>query len=723
MTAPIIEDELVETESESPVQMDEVEVQAEVARLFERARSFTDTELSDRRAEAVKYYRGRPFGNEKKGRSQVVSTDLRDVVQDMLPSLMRLFMGTDDVVAFRPNSPETEGQAKTATAYVNHIFQIDNPGFSILYAALKDSLVKGLGILKWWWEDTPDISHYELTGLTPEEAAATEQDPTLELSEIESDPLTGLISMQVTRTIPNGGVKVAALEPEDFLFSENARDLDDALYVGHRTELRRGELIAMGISEEFLDAHGGVSTDAETNDEKIVRHPIGTDDIVGDEGQDADQLIMYVESYVYLDVDGDGINELRRIISIGTGLEIWENLEWTGRPFGILVPDPEPHSLLGLGMFDYLQDIQRIKSGVLRASLDSLAYAVNPRTVMVENQANYADVQNTEIGATIRVRMLNAVQEFTHSYVGKECFPMLEYMDQVREGRTGTSKASMGLDPDALQSSTRAAVAATVSGSRQHLELRARIFAETGITQMFQGILQLVVANQEKPRQVQLMGEANFAPIDPSPWDADMKVKVDVALGTDEERMSILLATSEKQAELLQTLGTGPENPMVTVSQYRNTLARMVEIGGFQPDLFFKKVPPDWQPPPPPPPPPTQEETFMMVEQMKAQVDVVTTAMKNQTAMMETLLREDRERDRIEVDAMVRLADIQAKSGIAQDASLIKMIMEGSRQEIEGARTRASAAQEEFTQQLVAATQPPAPQPPPGPAPAPQQGP
>lgn len=718
MTAPPVEAELVEESINEP--MDEIEVQAEVARLFERARSFTDTELSDKRKDASDYYRGKPFGNEKPGRSQVVSTDLRDVVQTMLPSLLRLFMGTDDVVAFRPNSPETAGQAKTATAYVNHIFKVDNPGFSILHAALKDALVKGFGIIKWWWEDESVVENYQLTGQSPEEVAALEQDPTVSISEVERDELTGLLSLSVVRTEPDGSVKCSALPPEEFLFSENARTVEEALYIGHRTELRRGELVAMGIDEDFLDEHGGVSTDAETNAEKIARHPI-TETIDQDEGDDSEQLIQYVENYVWLDEDGDGISEHRRIITIGTGMEVWEDVEWTGRPFAVFVPDPEPHSLIGLGMFDYLADIQRIKSGILRASLDSLAYAVNPRTVAVENQVNMTDVQNTEIGATIRVRQIGAVQEFVHSYVGKEAFPMLQYMDEVREDRTGTSKASMGLDPDALQSSTKAAVAATVSGSRQHLELQARIFAENGMTQLFVGLLELVVAHQQKERMIQLEG-SDFVPVDPRPWDATMAVTVDVALGTDEERLSILVATAEKQEQILAQ--QGPTGPMVTMAQYRNTLARIVEIGGFQSELFYQKVPPDWQPPPPPPPPPTSEETFLMVEQMKAQVDVVTTAMKNQTAMVETLLREDRERDRIEVDAMVRLADIQAKSGLAMDTSLIKLIMEGSRQEIEGVRSQAAEQQEMFKQQLFAATQPPPPQPPQPPqGPPPQQGP
>ena len=702
-------------DSTLPEPMDEDEVQAEVARVFERARSFTDTELSERRKDAADYYKGLPFGNEKPGRSTVVSTDLRDTVQAILPDLIRVFTGSDRVVAFRPTSAEKAAEAKQATDYVNHIFMVDNCGFRILHSALKDALVKSMGVTKWWWEDEEVVENYDLTGITPEEVAQLQQDPQLEV-EPTGQRMDGTLDVHVIRTSTDGKVMVSALEPEDFLFSENARDIDDALLVAHRTELRRGELVAMGISEEFLDEHGGVSTDAETNPEKIARAPL-EESLDDDEGIDAQQKIMYVENYIYMDVDGDGIAEHRRIITIGTGMAVWEDIPWPGRPFADFVPDPEPHTILGLGMFDYTNDIQRIKSGVLRASLDSLAFAVNPRTWAVENQANMQDINNTEIGATIRLRAPGMAGEFIHSYVGKEAFPMLAYMDEQKENRTGTSKAAAGLDPDALQSSTKAAVAATVSGSRAHKELMARIFAENGMTRMFTGILKLVIANQQKPRMVQLSGE-NFVEIDPRPWDSTMGVTVEVALGTDEERMAVLMATAEKQEQIIQQFG--PQNPMTTVAQYRNTLARMTALGGFQPELFWQKVPPDWQPPPPPPPPPTSEEAFIQVEEMKAQVDLMTEHMKSQTSLMETLLREDRERDRIEVDAFIRLADINSKSDKDFDGSMIKVIMESSRREIEGARLNLQSQTQDLQQKIQTLQQQAAAAKPPAPGPAPQ---
>ena len=295
---------------------------------------------------------------------------------------------------------------------------------------------------------------------------------------------------------------------------------------------------------------------------------------------------------------------------------------------------------------------------------------------------------------------------------------MLQYMDEQTENRTGTSKAAAGLNPDALQSSTKAAVDATVSGSRQHLELTARIFAENGMTQLFTGILEMLVANQG-PRMVNVPGQG-FVEIDPSPWDINMRVDVEVALGTDEERLQTLMMTAASQKEILGQFG--PINPLVTMAQYRDTLARIVEIGGFHADLFYQQVDPNWQPPPPPPPPPTSEEAFILVEQLKAQTDVLTQHMKNTTSMMETLLREDRERDRIEVDAHLRILDIEAKTGKELDNAAIKFIMESSRRDIENARIQGTAAIEQSRQDLARLNQEANAKAQPQPQPQPQQG-
>jgi hypothetical protein len=255
---------------------------------------------------------------------------------------------------------------------------------------------------------------------------------------------------------------------------------------------------------------------------------------------------------------------------------------------------------------------------------------------------------------------------------------MLGYLDEVRETRTGMSKAAMGLQADALQSTTRAAVAATVSAAQQHLELIARVFAETGMRALFRGILKLVVENQDRARVVRLRNQ--WVPIDPRSWDSNMDVEVDVALGggTEEQKIAVLNAIAQKQEQIMQLMG--PQNPIVTPQQYRNTLARLTEVSGYKnPDEFFLN--PSMQPPPPPPPAPPPDPAMILaqVEQQKIQADIQNTQAELELKRQQTLLADDRERDKQEADLMLRAYEVQLKYGSQIDTAEIKAMMERPR--------------------------------------------
>ena len=111
--------------------MDDADLEALVGGELTDATSFIDAELSPVRARAIQYYRGEPFGNEEEGRSQVVSTDVRDTINGIIPSLMKVFFGSKKIVQFAPRNPEDVASAEQATDYINHIFQNDNNGFLI----------------------------------------------------------------------------------------------------------------------------------------------------------------------------------------------------------------------------------------------------------------------------------------------------------------------------------------------------------------------------------------------------------------------------------------------------------------------------------------------------------------------------------------------------------------------------------------------------------------
>jgi hypothetical protein len=216
----------------------------------------------------------------------------------------------------------------------------------------------------------------------------------------------------------------------------------------------------------------------------------------------------------------------------------------------------------------------------MRDTLDSLGHAIFPRMGIVEGQVNIDDVLNTDIGQPIRMRAPGMVQPFAVPFVGKEAFPVLGYLDEAKENRTGVSKASAGLNADALQSSTKAAVSATMSGAQGRIELICRHFAEGGMKQLFRLVNNLIVKHQDAQDIFRLNNE--FVPVDPRYWDSDKDIIVNVAISksSDEEKIAILQALSQKQEQILSQLG--PNNPLVSLQQYSNTISKIVEMAGFK---------------------------------------------------------------------------------------------------------------------------------------------
>jgi hypothetical protein len=329
-----------------------------------------------------------------------------------------------------------------------------------------------------------------------------------------------------------------------------------------------------------------------------------------------------------------------------------------------------------MSIADVTMDIQLIKSNILRNTLDSLAQSIHPRTGVVEGQVNLEDVMNTEVGGIIRMRAPGMVQPFTMPFVGQQAFPMLQYMDELRENRTGISKAASGLDANALQSSTRAAVAATITAAAQHIELICRIFAETGMKGLFRKSMQLIAKNQDAPRMVRLRN--TFVPIDPRVWDTNMDVVVNVALGTgsNEEKMAFLGQVAAKQEMLMQTGA-----PLVDMQGYYNTLAQMMALAGYKDPTVFFKDPATMPPPPPPAPPqPTPEEMLSQVQMEAIRADIQKKAAELELQREEMLRKDDRERDKLDADLMIKAAELEAKYGAQVNVANIEAMMQRDRE-------------------------------------------
>jgi len=586
-------------ESEPMAEMDDYQLSTIVSSEINDALNHFDSEYSQERIRAMDFYMGEPLGNEVEGRSSVVSTEVADTVEAIMPNLMRVFTANDKYVRFNARTSEDVEKAEQVSDYVNYIINHDNEGYKVLYNWFKDALLFRLGVVKYYYEEQEEVDEEEYNDLSEDELAMLLANPDIEVIEQnetvtesyldeagELVPLASTYDLSVRVTKRSGKIKIVNVPPEEFLVNRRATSLEDAYFVCHRTTMTVSDLVAMGYDREEVEAHAGIS-DLDVDEERTNRFQ-DTEAVTGTDAADPTlREVVYYECIAKIDYDGDGIAERRRICAIGSnGSHILHNEPFDHIPFAVVSPILMPHRLIGRSIYDMTEDLQVIKSTLLRQYLDSVYTSTLPRMGVVEGMVNIDDVLDGTAGGIIRMRQPGMVQPFSGSPVGGEVRPLMDYLDEIKEQRTGMSKASQGLDANALQSTTASAISATVRGAQVKLESYARTMAETGMKSLFKGILHLVTKYDNKPRVVRLRN--SFVPIDPREWTSEFDVVVQVGLGTadDEQKIAFLTQIAGKQEQILMQMGVN--NPVVSMGQYVNTLRSIAEIGGFKDaDQFF----------------------------------------------------------------------------------------------------------------------------------------
>jgi hypothetical protein len=600
---------------------------------------YIDTETSDERTKALEYYLRYPYGNEVEGRSQIVTGEVAEAVDGALPQLIRVFTTTEDIVYFEPKSQNDEQSAKQATDYCSWVFYRENEGLIILHNWFKDALLQKVGIVKAYWDAKEDVVKEKYRNLTEDELALLMSDGSLEIIRQKIDMVDAgvdqmgmpiqapVYSVTVKKVNKSGQVKIENVPPEEFLISKAAKTIDDSPFVAHRRLMPRSDLIAMGYDKDLVDSLPTYD-DLSFTQERIARFDQGENPDDSPSMDPAMQNLEVYECYIRIDEDDDGIAELRRIVYCGS--EILEDEETDVVPFHSICPIPIPHKFFGQSLADRTMDIQLIKSTVTRQMLDNLYLTNNARIGVVDGQVNIDDVLNATPGGVIRLKNAAAIVPIQVPSVTAQAFPMLEYMDGVQAKRTGVNDAQQGLDPDVLSNVTAAAVAAMVKSNSGKLELIARIFAETGVKSLFRGILHLLGKYQDKEKIVRMRGE--YVSFDPRTWANEYDVSVNVGLGSGDrdQKLTMLQMILSKQEQILQQFG--PSNPLVSVGQYRNTLAKFIESAGFKDaNQFINPITPEQDAAlaqPKPPAPDAQAEVAKMLAdverektQAKAQID------------------------------------------------------------------------------------------------------
>jgi GrpB-like predicted nucleotidyltransferase (UPF0157 family) len=595
--------------------MEQNELKSILQSEIDDAIGFIESETVEQRKQALEAYLRQPYGNEVEGKSQIVTGEVAEAIDGALPSLVRIFTGSDNIVVFEPQGPKDEASAKQATDYCNWVFNRDNAGVAILHDWFKDALMQKNGIVKAYWENKEDITKERYFDLSDDELAMLMSDETMEIVEQDTtefpiiDPMgqpvidpMGMPVMASTHNVvvqqkkKSGKVTIENVPPEEFLISKKARTIADSPFVAHRQMLTRSDLYAMGFNKKQVEGLQMGDALAYTP-ERVARYAAGEQPYQTQTDDPSMQEIEVFECYVKTDVDGKGIASLvqvfyasNEILQDEKGKEMVEEVDYV--PFHSICPIPIPHKFFGNSLADRTVDLQLIKTTITRQMLDNLYLTNNARVVAVEGQVNLDDLLTSTAGGVIRAKSQGAVQQLVVQNVANQAFPMLQYLDTVQSKRTGVSDASQGLDPAILQNVTAAAVASMQQAGAGKIELMARIFAETGVKSLFQGILHLLCKYQDKARMVRMRGE--FVEFDPRTWANQYDVSINVGLGAGnrQEQMAMLSMVLAKQEQLIAQYG--PANPYVSPAQYRGTLGRMVEIAGFKDSAeFYKAITPE----------------------------------------------------------------------------------------------------------------------------------
>lgn len=702
--------------------MTESELLALVETEFESAMGAPGGEISQERANAYDFYLSKALGNEIEGQSQVVTSDVADVVDGMMPSLLRIFTVSENLIDFDPVGPEDIEASRQESDYVNHVFFKKNPAFEILYTWFFDALVQKNGIVKAWWDDSEEVTTESYRGLNDAELAELMDDDELEPVEQESreveldldealaqgyaeevqrtvaerliegngeSPPTVTVTVtdiQFKRRVSSGRARVMGVPPEEYRISADSRSVspDDARMVGQEREVTRSELLEMGFDRALVDslpAHGHV----EDSEEEIARRDKTDDDEIDTNDRSQDTILLK-EAYIRVDYDGDGRSELRQVISAGH--ELLSNEEADRQPFHVISPQPLPHKHFGRAVAEKVKQVQEVTTTLVRQIMDNLYLTNNPKQNVWEEaigENTLDDLLTRRAGGINRFErpIRDSVSQDIVPFTAGESFPMLEFWDKVKRDRTGVNADSEGLSPEQLKNIQTTVMSQANDLARMKIEAVVRIFAETGVKSLFRHLHELLLKHQDKAEMALLRGQ--WVQVDPREWRTrrNMTVKIGLGIGNRETNLMHLEAIWQKQREIVESGGMGT---LISPQNIYATAAEIVKNANLKsPELFFSD--PGDQPFEPPTDPQAQfaqQQIQLQQQQLRNEAESNQLRHQRELARLEQQQHESaaklaQQQEKIDNELFVKLEEIAN--------ALTKMDLEHSGTDVPGSRT------------------------------------
>ena len=686
--------------------LEEQEIQAIVTDAIRTAKNFIEDEIAPQRIKASRYFEGGVDIGEELGRSSVVKTVVRDVVRSVKPSLMRIFLSNSKFVEFLPKTEETIQSSQQATDYLNYKFN-QVGGYKILRDAIHEALIKKVGIVRAYYKEEPKTEIHTYDYIDDTTFAVLINDPEVEIIEHEEMYEKKILpngqeteslhhNCKISRTKKNGDIVIDSIPSEEFFIDRHAKSFKEGeFYVcGHSTEVTVADLLDMGYDFDVVSKLTSRDSDNATTDAEIFerRRYSVTHDKDEHSSDPTTAKVLLTESYQRLDLEGTGKAMLYRFITGGDSYTLLEDPMLCDEvPLVALAIDNEPHTFFGRSLADIVIQEQDASTQIYRAILDNLSMVNLPRVACTQD-VNLDDLLNLELGGIVRTRSApsQSIQNLSVPFTAGQSLGVMEYVDRIVEDKTGITKASMGLDPDSLQSVTRAGVMATLQSQQGQIEVMARNIAE-GMKDLFKKMLRCYKKHQDTPTVMRMRGD--FIPIDPKVWHSELDVTTNVGLGNGrhDERQAGLQMMLQIQQTIMQAYGT--QNGLISLTNIRHCLADLLDGFGLRnADRYIQPMTPEIE---------TQlaqinmqkqqqaqmmqaqndpSQVLLKAEGLKAQTKAQTDLMKAQLMKAKQEAQDDLDRDKLDQDLLLKSAEILGKYGTAVDVAQIQAEKNKARQ-------------------------------------------
>ena len=575
-------------------------VVSELGKDLGNAADFVSSEFEEGRARAQRYYNGDSDLEVDGNRSKYVSTKVRDIVRSVKPSLMRTMLACDNPVEYAPQNAAQGMIAEMQTNYVSQLFY-DLGGYKTIYEAFHSAMLFKLGVVKYWYEDTPEQIYRQYTGLTEQQVQMLTAHPLVEVltgEEKQSVGPQGMIStfdIEVVGTKPAGSIRMEYVGLSEFVVDRNATSKDDARVMAHRRDVTKSDAVQMGFTMEQLEGLNSDNSEANAfGDESRARRGYTIYPTNDDTQDESMKNVLLTEAYYRADLDDTGIAQLYRFWLGGTSYELLDYERVDSIPFALFQIDPEPQTLWGKSLYDLVNKDADAITSLKRATIDNFHMTNNPRLAIHEHLVNTADVLSNDMGAPIRVRASGQIQVINTPFTGGQALPLLQMLEKDTENKTGVTAAASGLDPDALQSTDKEAVQNTIQLAQGQVELMARNLAETGLVDLFAGLLNLAMTHLDASQILRTPDGAQPVQINAFQPTMASRVKVGTGTGNMDQRMGMLDQILGQQKEIYAQYG--PANPVVSMQQIQNTVAdKMKLVGMTNPRRYFGMVTPEME--------------------------------------------------------------------------------------------------------------------------------